>query len=670
MSEVEGIENIDWKWLNEEHKYKVFKDGKIYSAVSEQFMKLIKQKHRDVFMITLVKDGKDYKTQVHTLIYRLFIGNISNKLYVGYKDGNYKNFNVDNLKLVSRKELTNNTIKRITDEENDAEGVENINWKYLNDEKKYKVYKDGRIYSNYEKKYMKLIDNWGDIYVSIMVKEKKSTYVLFKIIYNLFVGEIPNYNKIIFIDNNYKNVSLENLKLVSKEVIITRNIKINNEIKINIDSLDKSNDNKVNNSITTSLKINELDMEFWKPIKNYEDKYLISKSGEIISKTTGKIMQDNHSKKYKDAYISIGLSNDVNHKILKVHMLVYCTFNNVDIKDLGKDVIDHINRNRKDNRLENLRRISKSENAKNRGDIPYKEVSQEVKSNNFVIIGKYEKYEFNNYKINEYGDIFSLLVNKVIAHHIQVGYHIVKLLDNITKKKFSIKVHRLVATVFVKNPNNYPVINHINEKRGDNYYTNLEWTTHKENISYSNQKEIVKLSMDDKLIDIYACSTEAFISIELNKTKKYSFRINEVCKGKRNYAYDYKWKYFKDLTEDEINKLKELKPDKLQLINKFINKYKHRAENHTFIDTHINENREIRKKIVQLSLDNKVLNIFKTSVDAFKHLGKQSCGDIVNICKRKFNRLIAYGFNWKYLTDLTEEEKNSIPEEYKHHLNN
>ena len=63
MYEVEGIENIDWKWLNEEHKYKVFKDGKIYSAVSEQFMKTIyktnKQKHRDVFMITLAKDCKN-----------------------------------------------------------------------------------------------------------------------------------------------------------------------------------------------------------------------------------------------------------------------------------------------------------------------------------------------------------------------------------------------------------------------------------------------------------------------------------------------------------------------------------------------------------------------------------------------------------------------------------
>jgi len=648
MSEVEGIENIDWKWFNGEHNYKIFKNGNIYSAISEQFINPLKHPKRDVFIIKLIKNGRNYKTQVHTLIYRIFIGNISDKLYIGYKDGNYTNYHADNLKSVSRKELVNNTIKRITDEDNNAEGVENISWKYLNNTKKYKVYKDGRIYSNYEKKFMKLRDNWDNIYVSIIVNGKNSTHVLYKIIYKLFVGEIPNDKKIIFIDNNYKNVKLENLKLVSKEVIIVNKIK--NNTNVNIDSLDK---------------------DFWKPIKNYEDRYLISKNGEILSNQTNTIMQDNHSKKYKDAYICVGLTNnDKKNKRLKVHILVYCTFHNIDIKDLGKNVIDHINRNRQDNRLENLKLSSKSENAKNRGDIPYKEVSQEVKSNNFIIIGKYQEYCFSNYKINEYGDIFSLLVNKIIAHHLQVGYHIVKLVDDITKKKFSIKVHRLVATVFVKNPNNYLIVNHINEKRGDNYYKNLEWTTLKDNSSYSIQKEIVKISKDNKILDFYSTSTEAFLSVNSNLNKKNNYSINTVCKGKKNYAYGYKWKYFKDLTEDEINKLKGIKIDKLELINRTITKYKHRQDDNIFVDSHTNENREIRKKIVQLSLDNKVLNIFKTTVDAFKNIDKQSCGDIVNICKKKNNRITAYGFKWKYLNDLTEEEKNSVPDNYKHYLDN
>ena len=35
MSEVEGI---DWKWLNEEQYYKIYKTGKVYSIMSEKYL--------------------------------------------------------------------------------------------------------------------------------------------------------------------------------------------------------------------------------------------------------------------------------------------------------------------------------------------------------------------------------------------------------------------------------------------------------------------------------------------------------------------------------------------------------------------------------------------------------------------------------------------------------
>ncbi|GAA4391717.1 NUMOD4 domain-containing protein [Hymenobacter koreensis] len=64
------------------------------------------------------------------------------------------------------------------------------------------------------------------------------------------------------------------------------------------------------------------------------------------------------------------------------------------------------------------------------------------------------------------------------------GYYKVCLYDKHSKVK-AISVHKLVATAFIPNPNDYPVINHIDCNKLNNNINNLEWCTRKHNTQHA-----------------------------------------------------------------------------------------------------------------------------------------------------------------------------------------
>ncbi|CAL6059713.1 Conserved_hypothetical protein [Hexamita inflata] len=138
--------------------------------------------------------------------------------------------------------------------------------------------------------------------------------------------------------------------------------------------------------------------EFY-PIKDF-DKYEITKNGQVRNIQSQKILKQ--SDKNKNKYFTVSLYDKYKDKyiIYGVHRLVAQTFlENPD----NLPLVDHKNRNNQDNRIENLRWISRSDNQRNvksKYRIVYEYFDELPYEENCIEFQCYNGYQFGHYFIN------------------------------------------------------------------------------------------------------------------------------------------------------------------------------------------------------------------------------------------------------------------------------
>lgn len=126
-------------------------------------------------------------------------------------------------------------------------------------------------------------------------------------------------------------------------------------------------------------------------------------------------------------------------------------------------------------------------------------------------------------------------------------------------KRENHKIHRLVATAFLPNPNNLLEINHKDEDKTNNKVDNLEWCNRKYNTNYGTRnkrisKPILQFTINGEFIRKWNSATQVERELGINQGN-----ITSCCKGRQKTAGNFRWCYviINGFTID-ISKLKKV----------------------------------------------------------------------------------------------------------------
>ena len=110
-------------------------------------------------------------------------------------------------------------------------------------------------------------------------------------------------------------------------------------------------------------------------------------------------------------------------------------------------------------------------------------------------------------------------IREIKPSRLNTGYYLVNCGLDENGKKTQISLHRFIAQIFLPNPSDLPEVNHLDENKGNCRVSNLEWSTHVDNVNHS-------------IPSIQARRGKEYIVENFNTGEKY--KINNISKWCRD----------------------------------------------------------------------------------------------------------------------------------------
>ena len=152
--------------------------------------------------------------------------------------------------------------------------------------------------------------------------------------------------------------------------------------------------------------------------------------------------------------------------------------------------------------------------------------------------------DFERYFVSNLGRVYDSKTNKFLGYKPDKNGYLRVVLRHKNNKVYYRFVHRLVAMLFIGNPNNYLIINHKDENKTNNIVSNLEWCDYRYNSNYGAIQTKRRISCKNHIVcyckDKYIICASSRIASKLLKID--NSQISKAVKSKKYYA-DVYWRY-------------------------------------------------------------------------------------------------------------------------------